>query len=334
MAAQRPIFRRLAAPNQRMSRALGSQGITVQDEIMRVAQSFKEQTRSISHEESLAYYKQQRDKYDSEYSNFIEHYERDECYLCGKPFKTISKAEPCLHWLLRRCKFKKKDFFEITDRYDFYNISAFLRWVANAEAGVRNINNLKEESSERKIFETTIKWKNIEWTLDCSKNDFEGHKGTKTEFPHWHFQMRVNNNQFINFNDYHIPFSRDDQLKIILENDPESGFQHTFGPGGEGMQEHMDRMANDPEGFIANGVFTSNPEEGSVHMQSIIMAPDGGISGEKINEALEMARNTGKTFAHCFRVVLADDQGVSISTIASPAESVPEIAKRTERKRR
>ena len=47
-----------------------------------------------------------------------------------------------------------------------------------------------------------------------------------------------------------------------------------------------------------------------------------------------MARNTAKSLTHCFRETLSDDQGVSISTIASPAESVPEIAKRTERKRR
>ncbi|QDE31422.1 hypothetical protein [Shewanella polaris] len=39
-------------------------------------------------------------------------YEQDICYLCGKSFKTISKNEPCLHWLLRQCKFKKKDFPE------------------------------------------------------------------------------------------------------------------------------------------------------------------------------------------------------------------------------
>ena len=134
----------------------------MQDDIKRVAQSFKDQTDSLSYEESVAHYEQQRENYEREYSDFIKHYGRDECYLCGKPFKTISKSEPCVHWLLRRCKFKKKDFTKITDKYDFYNISAFLRWVANAEAGVRNINNLKEESSERKIFETTIKWKREE----------------------------------------------------------------------------------------------------------------------------------------------------------------------------
>ncbi len=306
----------------------------MEEDIKLAAQSFKNQTRSLSQEESQAHFEQQREQYEKEYSAFIYHYEKDECYLCGKPFKTISKNEPCLHWFLRQCKFKKKDFPKITAKYDFYNISAFLRWVANAEAGIKNINNLKEESSERKLFEITIKWKNIEWTLDCSKNDFEGHKGSKTDFPHWHFQMRVDGNQFINFNDYHIQFSKDDQLKLVLESDPDSGFLHTFGPGGQGMQEHMDRFSDNPDEFIENAITTSEPEDGAIHMQSIVKGSKGGISGDKINETLEMARNTGKTLAHCFRDVLADDENVSISIIASPAESVPEIAKRTERKRR
>jgi len=306
----------------------------VQEDIRRVAESFKKQTRELSHEESMEHFNKQRAQYDKEYFDFVEHYERESCYLCGKPFKTISKAEPCVHWMLRRCKFKKKDFPKIIDKYDFYQISAFLRWVANAEAGVKNINNLKEESSDRKVFEITIKWRNIEWTVDCSKNDFDGHEGTKTDFPHWHFQMRIDGNQFINFNDYHIPFSKDDQLKIVLENDPNSGFIHNFGPGGQGMQEHMDRLAEDPDEFIANAISTNNSDEGAVHMQSIVQGSEGGISGGKIDEAMKMARETGKTLVHCFREVLGDDEGVSISTIASPSESVPGIAKRTERKRR
>jgi len=120
----------------------------------------------------------------------------------------------------------------------------------------------------------------------------------------------------------------------VLESDSESGFFHTFGPGGQGMQEHMDYLANDPDDFIENVLTTSNPEEGSVHMQSIVRGPKGGISSNKINEALDMAKNTGKSLAYCFRETMSNDEGVSISTIASPAESVPKIAKRTERKRR
>jgi len=306
----------------------------MKEHIYRAAQLFKEQANSLSQEESLPLFDQQKDQYDQEYSSFLEHYKRGKCYLCGKPFKTISKSTPCLHWLLRQCKFKKKDFPKITEKFDYYNISAFLRWVANAESGVKNINNLKEESSERKLFESTIEWKNIGWTLDCSKNDFEGHAGSQTDFPHWHFQMRVDGNRFINFGDYHIPLSKDDQLKIVLENDPESGFIHTFGPGGQGMQEHMDYLAHDPDGYLSSVSTTSNPENGVVHMQSIVRGPEGGISGDKINEALEMARNTDKSLAYCFRDIFAGEEGVAITTIASPAESVPQIAKRTERKRR
>ena len=111
----------------------------MKEDIKRVVKSFKDQTQNLSQEESQAHFDRQRELYDKQYSAFIEHYEKDECYLCGKPFKTISNNQLCLHWLLRQCKFKKKDFPKITAKYDFYSISAFLRWVANAEAGTRNI---------------------------------------------------------------------------------------------------------------------------------------------------------------------------------------------------
>ncbi|HBY00539.1 MAG TPA: hypothetical protein DEG93_09305 [Gammaproteobacteria bacterium] len=298
------------------------------------AEGIKASISNLSQAESLAHFEDQRKQYEVEYKDFLEHYERDACYLCGKPFSTIGKGNPCLHWLLRRCKFKKKDFPKVFEKYDFYAISAFLRWIAYAESGSKNINNLKEESSDRKIFAITIKWKNIEWTLDCCSNDFAGHAGTKTEFPHWHLQMRIDGQQFINFNDFHIPFSENDQLKISLENDPDSGFMHSFGPGGQGMQERMEQLENNFHEFLENSVSASDPDDGQIHMQSIIQATDGGIPGEKIEEALEMTRTTGKTLAHCFSVVLKSEEGVSMSSIVSPANSVPEIAKRSERKRR
>jgi len=235
----------------------------LEDDIERFAQLFKEQMKGLSQEESRAHFEEQREQYDEQYADFIEHYHKDECYLCGKPLAEISKANPCLHWLLRRCKFKKKDLSKFFERFDFYSVAAYLRWVANAEVGSRDINNLKDEDRELKTFETSIKWKNIEWTLDCSKNDLAGHEGSKANFPHWHFQMQVDRNQFINFHDFHIPFSKDDQLKIVLENDPDSGFIHSFGPGKQSMQEPMDRISENTDEFIANAVATSNLDEGT-----------------------------------------------------------------------
>jgi hypothetical protein len=76
-------------------------------------------------------------KNDEEYQNqanaFKAGYEKDICHLCNKPFKTISKDTPCLHWLLRQCKFKKKDFPKIYAKYGYGNIAAFVRWCANQE---------------------------------------------------------------------------------------------------------------------------------------------------------------------------------------------------------
>lgn len=304
------------------------------DEIQKVAKNFEKQVSKWTELESQQHYDAQRKSYDNEYSHFISAYKNDTCYLCGKKFSTISKKTPCIHWLLRRCKFKKKDILLITEKYDFYNISAFLRWVSNAETRSKNINNLKEESSNRKLFEITIKWKNIEWTLDCSHNDFKGHKGTKTDFPHWHIQMRIDNNQFINFNDFHLPFSKDDRLKLTLEENPDSSFHHTFGPEGQGMQEKMEQFSKNPDEFLENAISSQDPEDGSIHIQTMVSAPDGGISGEQLDKAMDMHKKTGKLLAYCFQKVLENDKNVSFTSIASPSESVPKIAKRTERKRR
>ena len=51
-------------------------------------------------------------------------------------------SDPCIHWLLRRGRFKKKDFPSITTRYDYHDIAAFFRWCANEESHLRNINDL------------------------------------------------------------------------------------------------------------------------------------------------------------------------------------------------
>lgn len=306
----------------------------MQNDIAKAAQNFKQQTKKLSKEQALEHFYSQQKRYEAEYSDFFEHYKKESCYLCKKSFNSISKSDPCLHWLLRRCKFKKKDFTMIAEKFDFYSISAYLRWVANIEGGIKSINNLKEESSDRKIFEATIKWKNIEWTLDCSKNDLLGHKETKTDFPHWHFQMRIDGQQFINFNDFHIKFSMNDLLKIELSNDASSGFYHTFGPAGDGMQEHMDQLMENPDKYLEEAMYTADQNEGSVHLQSHVTAPESGISGEQINQVLEMSQLTGKTLAFCIRKVLEHETGVSIVTIASPSDGVPEIAKRTPRDRR
>lgn len=262
-------------------------------------------------------------------AEFKAGYEKGICYLCEKPFKTISKDNPCLHWLLRQCKLKKKDFPNIYEKYGYGNIAAFVRWCANQERILSNINDLEEEKSERKILSYTVKWKNIEWTFDCSKNDFAGHQGTSIDYPHYHFQMRIDGRQFINFNDFHVPFT--DQDIFVLKTSMEQGdwFNHGFGAIGSGMQEAVSIELDD---ILEHTNRSETEEEATYHFSTMIDASDNPLSGDEIYEMQQEAERTGKSFAYVAQNRLKER--AKVQTVVSPADSIPDIASRTEHKRR
>lgn len=288
----------------------------------------KEYFESLSEEEIEAIRQRDEENHQAQAESFLAHYKKDTCYLCGKPFKSINQKNPCLHWLLRRCKFKKKDFPAVFESFSFVNIEAFLRWCANQERNVGNINDLREEKEQRKIISTTIKWKNIEWTFDCSENDYLGHKGTRIDFPHYHFQMRIDGKQFINFGDFHIPFTADDLFTIDMKNEQGDWFFHNYGGLGMGMQDTVDFGSD----FLLDEMEPAEEEEGSHHLQTMIMANNGTISGDLLVECIEEQKRSGRTMAAIMQEKFEDS--AAVTTIVSPSENVPEIAKRTERKRR
>jgi len=259
---------------------------------------------------------------------FREGYRNNICYLCGKPFKTISKNNPCLHWLLRQCKFKKKDFPEIYGKYGYLNIASFIRWCANQERLLSSINDLDEEKPERKILSYTVKWKNIEWTFDCSKNDFKGHQGTAIEYPHYHFQMRLDGKQFINFSDFHIPFNDEDLFALTASQEQGDWFKQNFGAIGSGMQDAV----NVEPGLVLEHMINAEEEDATYHLSTVIEAIGKPIPGELIDEIREESQRTGKSMSLIAKEKLA---GIAnVKTVISPADSIPDIAARTERKRR
>lgn len=259
---------------------------------------------------------------------FREGYKRGVCYLCNKSFKTISKNEPCLHWLLRECKFKKKDFPKLFHKYGYGNMASFLRWCANQEKLLSNINDLEAEKSDKKIISYTVKWKNIEWTFDCSPNDFKGHEGRSVNFPHFHFQMRIDGRQFINFNDFHIPFT--DQDLFVLTTSMEQGewFKQDFGSIGSGMQ---DAMSVEP--YLAlEHMENAEENDATYHLSTMIEAIDKPIPGELIDEIRRESIETGKSMSLIAKDKLA---GIAnVQTVILPAENIPDITARTEHKRR
>lgn len=111
---------------------------------------------NLSKEDILESNMKEDERYNTELEAFKTYYKKWECSLCKKDFKTFSRENPCVHSLLRRNDFKKKDFPKIYSGFDYHNISSFLKWVANEERFVGNINNLQSEKYPTKKFEYTI----------------------------------------------------------------------------------------------------------------------------------------------------------------------------------
>ncbi|HSZ87696.1 MAG TPA: hypothetical protein VK787_16800 [Puia sp.] len=148
------------------------------------------------------------------YEEFKAAYKIGNCSLCTQPLKEFESNKPCFHWFLRPQGIKKKHFQKyLSTPIGFFRFDSYMRWIANLETPFKKINDLKSQMNPAKVIEYTIKYKNIEWSINIGRTDRIGYANTKNaNFPHFHLQMKIDNNIFIKFNDFHIHF----QKKIFL----------------------------------------------------------------------------------------------------------------------
>lgn len=272
-----------------------------------------------------------RSRTECEYNRFENSYKVGECYLCGKQFETISRESPCLHWLLRRCKFKPKDLNLISSKFGYSNIAAFLRWCANIEKPLVNINDISSEIKNGKLISNTIKWKNIEWTFDCAESDFKGHPNSASNFPHYHFQMRIDGRQFINFNSYHLPFTEEDIFALTMARKHPDKFIHNFGDRGEGMEMALQIVGDDPATAFENMLKTDNEDEAMYHISTTVVAAEGEtISGDLIANLIERSNETGETVSSLLHKHMSSS--AKVNSYVSASDNTPEITPRTEHK--
>ena len=151
-----------------------------------------------------------------DFQSLKEELEKGNCYLCGKSIDHIDEATPCFHWFLNP-KAKKKQLAKVLNSgKGLLHLYGYLTWVANSEKPFVNIDDTADGIDINKIFETTIRYKEFEWSFSLAHSDFEGHQGTKSDYPHFHLQMKKNGNTVIKFNDFHIPFSDNDFAQIEM----------------------------------------------------------------------------------------------------------------------
>ena len=229
--------------------------------------------------------------------------------------------------MLRPKGFKKEHFKLILQKFNYSNIDSYLRWVANQESHFKNINDLSEEKKESMMFEYIIKYKTFEWSFSCSKNDFEGHKNKRQgRYPHYHFQMRINGGQFINFGEFHIPLSRYDKYVIKVKRNEIKGISHYDGFG-SGMDTFFKNLS--PVEILKHTKTTDDFDKATIHTSYIIQADPGkNISGDELADLIEESKKT-KTPLWNLLPKLKNAKG---SAIISPGEGVPEIFHRKGRR--
>ena len=259
---------------------------------------------------------------EEEFQDFLVNAKEGRCYVCKKSLKTFSASSPCPHWLLRPKGVKKEHIREVLSKDGYYRTAAFLRWFANFGAHSRNINDLAEEGDANAIFHWSCSYEHRKWTFKCAKGDYKGHEGTKHEYPHYHFEMRLKGRIFIKFNDFHVPFTEEDMFWSKVNSDDSIPVKQGFGYHGSGMQDAMnveptDLIANLQKGQVGE-------EDKAVYQLDSFFFSEEGISGDLVADAIDASKKSGKTIAYHLGEMELDP-----NVIVSPADTIIDKSDRT-----
>lgn len=287
---------------------------------------------SIPKEELLEMSEKEMNDAKNEYQEFLTELKKGKCYLCGKSMNDLTIDSPCFHWFTYPNGIKKKYFTEyLKTPIGFFELNCYLRWLANSEQQMANINSLSSETSKNSAIECTYKFRNVEWAFSVGNTDKEGHKsGRVGNVPHYHIQMKVDGKQFINFNDFHIPFSDNDLFKFKLEEQTKGKVKlvYPFGAGTEILEDEN----LDANKFDENlNVTYDDQDKAPIRRQSIITSVDDNvISGDLIADAIEESKKTKEPVGRIVQRKLGEK--VNVMTVISPSDVIPQMEKRSGKK--
>lgn len=230
---------------------------------------------------------------------------KGECYLCGQKLENCDPANPCFHFLLnpRLKKVAREALF--SKPVSFINLYTYLAWVANTEIPFVNINDILNDIVNNRVFEGTIRYKNIEWSFSYKQTDFEGHQGAKCgNLPHYHFQMKVDGKVIINFNNTHIQFDAYDFFYMEMLRQDAVTIDPQFASGLEALKQSV-RINGYSNGMVEFEELISAEEE---YITKIV---PGTISKTQIEEIGYIYSNSQM---HIYQIIedLNKERGYSI----------------------
>jgi len=257
------------------------------------------------------------------YKEFTEALKIGKCSFCNSSIDSFEENNPCFHWFTYPTGIKKKHFIQYLNKpIGFFQFECYLRWIANTEKFIGNINDLKDETSKTSYQETTIKYKNIEWAISVGHTDKEGHLN-----PHYHIQMKVDDRIFLKFNDFHIPFSDQDlfMMELLEQASDKVKLGHKFGEG-IGMIEDEETLEILDKVMIRSEDY----ENAQFNRQTLIIAPAGEtMSGELLQQAIDESRITNEPIGKIMQRLV---KNAKVTTIITPGEKVPIMSKRSGKK--
>lgn len=191
-------------------------------------------------------------------------------------------STPCFHFLLNP-KLKKNCREALFSKpVSFIKLYTYLAWVANSNQPFENVNDIISDILPSRIFETTIRYKNIEWSFSFKKSDIEGHPDAKIGgLPHYHFQMTVDGNTVVNYNNCHIQFTPEDFLYFEMIRQNAVKVDPQFAAGLESLKNSV-QVNILPDGGVEFIEFISEDE---LHRTYVLK---GTITHDQINEIGEL----------------------------------------------
>ncbi len=264
------------------------------------------------------------------HKDFITKLKKGKCFLCGMNMNSFKESVQCYHWFTYPKGIRKKHFERYLNKpIGFFRLDSYFRWLVNSEVFLTNINDLKNETSSTSYLESTFRYKNIEWAFSVGNTDLDGHQNAKVGAqPHFHIQMKVDDQIFLKFNDFHIPFT--DQDLFMIELRKQMGDELIINQGslnaGIAVLENEELL----EALEKEMIRADDESTAPFNRQTLIIAPEGQqISGEIIQQAYEESLKTKEPVSKIVQRLIKD---AKVITQIVPGDGVPNMTKRSGKK--